>query len=175
MTIRKHSRLQTVCNVCKPHYKKFTNYFGGYLYRLSVFVSCGPTQQHENVEIEFLHVRHLVHHHWFVNNAFVNGLQVGYCEWPCEFHKFFWFLPQLQMCTWIYICNTFTPQIKGKCHCINVILYCTGSGMLMRYAHWYQCVYLVMTFHKFLKLFDGKMKVLHAIYSHYQLDIDYGF
>ena len=24
---------------------------------------------------------------------------------------------------YIYICNTFTPQIKGKCHCINVILH----------------------------------------------------
>ena len=28
------------------------------------------------------------------------------------------------VCTsYVHICNTFTPQIKGKCHCINVILH----------------------------------------------------
>ena len=29
----------------------------------------------------------------------------------------------MQSGTYNYICNTFTPQIKGKCHCINVILH----------------------------------------------------
>ena len=46
---------------------------------------------------------------------------------------------------------------------------------LIRYAHWYQCLYLVKTFHKSLKLFDPKMKLLHSIYSHHQLNTDYGF
>ena len=73
---------------------------------------------------------------------------------------------------YIYICNTFTPQIKGRCHCIKILMwYCTGSGMLTRYTHWYQCIYLVKTFHKSLKLFDDKMKLLHSIYSRHQLNI----
>ena len=33
---------------------------------------------------------------------------------------------------------------------------------LTRYTH--QCVYLIKTFHKSLKLFDGKIKLLHSIY-----------
>ena len=36
-------------------------------------------------------------------------------------------------------------------------------------------IYLVKAFHKSLKLFDGKMKLLRSIYSHHQLNIDYGF
>ena len=46
---------------------------------------------------------------------------------------------------------------------------------LIRYTHRFQCVYLVKTFYKSLKLFDGKIKLLRSIYSHHQLDIDYGF
>ena len=65
-----------------------------------------------------------------------------------------------------------TLSHHGKSQCINVY---TGSGMLTRYTHWYQCVYLiklylmrytqwyqciylVKTFHKSLKLFDGKIQ-----------------
>ena len=51
--------------------------------------------------------------------------------------------------------------------------YCTSS--VSRYTHWYQCIYLVRTFHKSFKLFDGKMKLLHSIYSHHQLYINCGF
>ena len=36
--------------------------------------------------------------------------------------------------------------------------YCTGSGMLTRYMHWYQCVYLVKRFQKFPKM-DNEAKV----------------
>ena len=35
--------------------------------------------------------------------------------------------------------------------------------------------YLIQTFHKSLKLFDDKMKLLRSVYSHHQLIIDYGF
>ena len=47
-------------------------------------------------------------------------------------------------------CNTFTPQIKGKCHCINVMLHWLWNVNEI-YAL-YQCVYLIKTFHKSLKL-----------------------
>ena len=35
--------------------------------------------------------------------------------------------------------------------------------------------YLVKTFHESFKLFDVKMKLLRSIYSHHQLNIDFGF
>ena len=72
--------------------------------------------------------------------------------------------------TVIELCNTFIPQIKGRCHCVNM-WYCSGSGM--RCMHWYiplscqliyQCIYPVKTFHKFLKLFDRKETTSIYIY-----------
>ena len=69
---------------------------------------------------------------------------------------------------------------KGKYHSINVILqwnvyeicalicaYISLARQLIRYMHWYQFIYFVKAFHKSLKLFDGKMKLLHSIYSHH--------
>ena len=61
------------------------------------------------------------------------------------------------------------------CVCANSpILHCCKNEE-NRCMHWHQCVYLIKTFHKSFKLFDGKMKLLCTIYSHQQLDIDYGF
>ena len=40
--------------------------------------------------------------------------------------------------------------------------------------HWYQCIYLIITFQKSLKLFDIKVKLLHSMYSQHQLNINCG-
>ena len=53
----------------------------------------------------------------------------------------------------IYICNTFTPKIKGKSQCINVILHWLWNvnEICVRISRYCTCVYQINTFHKSLK------------------------
>ena len=64
-------------------------------------------------------------------------------------------------------------HLRSKGKAIAYKWYCTGSGMLMRYTHQYQCIYLVKTFHKSVKSFDATDKTA-AVYKAHHVDIDYG-
>ena len=124
------------------HHKK--KYIWSYLRHCSVGVLF---TKFEHMCSDSLHMCISTHVHWYtyvlnlVNKQLHYSItyELIYMHYSITYEQIYsFFVVYIHIYTYVTL-----SHLRSKGNAIAYVSYCTGSGMLTRYTHWYRCVYLV--------------------------------